>query len=227
MKKFILLAVLSFSLLGAQSPAQIKTDNGVKDIQSFIPKGWHILEKYDKKPALAAGDLNKDGIADKAFVIEQSIKGEGSSKYALNAPRHLIIVFGQKNHTYKLSIKAKQAILLACEGGGYGDPFDDIEVDRGSVLLKFFGGSGERWYMDYRFRYQNNGWYLIGATEGSLVDINGEMDSVEDDYNLLTGDYISKKLVNGKIKTIKGNRGKRKLVNLKDFVVSWENKSRF
>lgn len=103
-----------------------------------------------------------------------------------------------------------------------------MQVDGGSILLKFFGGSGPRWYSYYRFRYQDNGWNLIGATEGSLVPLDdGTMDNVEDDYNLLTGDYISRKLVDGKIKTIKGNRGKKELLNLQDFDVHFESKSQF
>ncbi|MCX7709996.1 MAG: hypothetical protein N2484_09110 [Clostridia bacterium] len=212
---------------GIQSEAANKTNDNLQDLSSFIPKGWHILQKSDGELAMAEGDLNKDGIIDKAFVIEESIKGEGSSKYALDSPRNLLIVFGNKNNTYTLSIKAEKAILLGGEGGGFGDPFDNIKVDRGSILLKFFGGSGERWYMDYRFRYQNNSWCLIGATEGSLVNIDGEMDNIEEDYNLLTGDYIFRKLVDGKIKITKGNRGKRQLVNLQDFDVHFESKSQF
>ncbi len=49
------------------------------------------------------------------------------------------------------------------------------------------------------------------------MEVNGEMVSVEKDYNLLTGDYVFEELVDGKIETTKGNRGKRKLVDLIDF----------
>ncbi len=258
MKRFVLLIVMLFSLLGyvgcmnkneisnsevdktTSDPSKILTEDksmeksndnkeedrqsetinkiDFQDISEFIPHGWHILQKYDDDSlAIAEGDLNKDGLTDKAFVIEESIKGEGSTEYAVNSPRHLLIVFANNDNTYSLSIKAEKAILLGCEGGPYGDPFDGISISRGSVLLNFFGGSYPRWYSSYQFRYQNNGWYLIGATEGGLVEVGEEMDNVEEDYNLLTGDYIFRELVDGKIKTRKGNRGKKQLINLQEF----------
>ncbi|QZY53937.1 hypothetical protein [Crassaminicella profunda] len=189
------------------------TENDVQDITSFIPKGWHILEKSDGQLASAEGDLNKDGIIDKVVVIEETNQME----YAPS--RNLLIAFGNEDGTYTLSIKAEKAILLRNEGGPFGDPFDEIIIDRGSIMLKFFGGSSERWYLKYRFRYQNNGWYLIGATEGGFVDVNDDMLNEEEDYNLLTGDYIIRKLEDGRIITIKGNRGKKQLLNLKDFIV--------
>lgn len=189
-----------------------KVNKDVGDIAEFIPKGWDVLKKYDEL-AIVEGDLNKDGIMDKAFVIEQSNSSE-------NAPsRNLLIVFGNKDNTYTQSIKAEKAILLANEGGPFGDPFQDIIIDRGSVLLKFFGGSS-RWHRYFRFRYQDNGWYLIGFTEGSYESIGDSMDCLEDDYNLITGDYIGEKLVDGKIKTIKKNIGKKQLLNLTNFVAN-------
>ncbi|MCI1958052.1 MAG: hypothetical protein LKJ25_00310 [Clostridia bacterium] len=189
-----------------------KTDNGFKDVSSFIPKGWKILKQGDES-AIAEGDLNKDGIMDKAFVIEK--EKDASSDYA--AQRNLIIVFGNSGGSYDLSITAKNAILRADEGGTFGDPFDGIAIDRGSVLLKFMGGS-DRWYMCFRFRYQDNGWYLIGFTENSYEPVGNSMECLQNDYNLITGDYIGDKLEDGKIKTIKKNLGKKQLLNLNDFV---------
>ena len=128
----------------------------------------------------------------------------------------LLIAFKNKDNSYSLSIKADKAIMLRDEGGVFGDPFQDIKIERGSILLEFYGGSNSRWYMYYRFRYQNDGWYLIGATKGSYLNTVTTMDNAdEEDYNLLTGDYIIKKFEDGEIKTTKGNRGKR-LINLKD-----------
>ncbi len=193
--------------------SETKTDNGVDDISTFIPKGWEVLKKYGDKLAIAEGDLNKDGITDKAFVIEQSNQSE------YTAPRNLLILLGNNDNTYTLSIRAEKAILLEIEGGTFGDPFEDIVIDRGSVLLKFMGGSS-RWHMYYRFRYQNNGWYLIGFTQGAYEAIGDSMYCLQDDYNLITGDYIGEKLKDGKIETIKKNIGKKQLLNLKDFVAN-------
>ncbi|TCO67885.1 hypothetical protein, partial [Marinisporobacter balticus] len=56
-------------------------------------------------------------------------------------------------------------------------------------------------------------------TEGSFVEIDNAMDNIEEDYNLITGDYIIRKIKDGEIITIKGNRDKKELLNLIDFDV--------
>jgi len=191
-----------------------------KDISTFIPQGWHILEKNDGKLAKVEGDLNKDSINDIAFVIEGNTQPEEPDpEMVWGPPRSLLIAFGKKDNTYSLSIKSDDSIMLREQGGVFGDPFDDIVIDRGSLLLKFYGGSNWRWYRNYRFRFQNEGWYLIGATFGSYYTGTTTMDNAdEEDYNYLTGDYIIKKSdEKGKLITTKGNREKRELLNLKDF----------
>ncbi|MCT4594215.1 MAG: hypothetical protein N4A57_08110 [Anaeromicrobium sp.] len=196
---------------------KITKENTAKDISFFIPDGWHILESRLGEPVKVEGDLNKDEITDVVVVIEKD--GEGD----LLAPRSLLIAFGNSDETFSLSIMADNAIMRAGEGGGWGDPFESISIDRGSVLIKFFGGSNVKWYYSYRFRYENGGWYMIGATLGSTVIIGDSVDFEEEDYNLLTGDYIFKKYdEQGKQCITKGNRGKKKLVNLKDFHVNSE-----
>lgn len=195
--------------------------NTSADIGSFIPKGWHILEKVKGQPAKVGGDLNSDGINDVAMVIEKN--GETGAQ-AL--PRSLMILLGNKQKSYSISVIATKAVLLSNEGGVFGDPFENITIDRGSVLLSFYGGSNYRWFSYYRFRFQDNGWYLIGATLGSYYNATTTRDKADtEDYNLLTGDYVFKKVNDkGELITTKGNRGKKKLVNLKDFVANSEKK---
>lgn len=184
------------------------TNKSDEEIALLIPKGWHVISSVE-------GDLNKDFITDKAFVIEELIETE------YDLPRKLLIAFGNQDGGYTLSIEAENAILSKSEGGPFGDPFQEMIIDRGSLVLKYFGGSSERWYKNYRFRYQDGGWYLIGATEGGLVfaEKYNSMDSEEEDYNLLTGDYIFRKLVNGEIVISSGNRGVKELVSLQEFNV--------
>lgn len=192
-----------------QSETINKTNIGVQDISTLIPIGWHVLQKSNGELTIVEGDLNKDEIPDVVLVIENDKDVDA---------RSLLIVFGKPDKTFSISIMADNAIMEVWEGGGFGDPFQEIKVDRGSILLKFFGGSSERWHKYYRFRYQNNGWYLIGYTEGSYVSIGDTMEVVEKDFNLLTGDYIIEKVEDSRIKTIKGNRGKKQLMSLQNFV---------
>lgn len=184
-----------------------------KDISSFIPEGWEISKAYGDELAIAEGDLNNDGIMDKAFVIEEKDVSESV------AQRNLIIVFGNTDNSYSLAITAKNAILRADEGGTFGDPFESIDIDNGSVLLNFMGGS-IRWHRCFRFRYQDNNWYLIGFTEKSYELIGDSMECLQEDYNLITGDYIGDMLEYGKIKTVQKNIGKKQLLNLNDFVAN-------
>lgn len=180
---------------------------------TLIPTGWHILEPYLGEKALAKGDLNKDGIPDLAMVIEKnSVKGEAS-------PRSLLIAFGGKNNTYTLSIIAKNVILQADEGGIWGDPFDSLTIDRGSVLVSDYGGSNWRWYNKYRFRYQDQDWFLIGSTRGSYFTGATTMDQAdEDDINYLTGQFVKRRTdEQGHTTTTKGTQVKKKLIRLKDF----------
>jgi hypothetical protein len=183
-----------------------------KDVNALVPAGWTILMKDE--PALAEGDLNKDGIEDVAAIIEQ-LDAETDEA----PPRALLIAFGTSNDSYTLSIIADKVVLKADEGGIWGDPFESLSIDRGSVIVSDYGGSNWRWYNKYRFRFQDNDWYLIGATMGEYFTGNATQDEAhEQDYNLLTGDYhIKKTNEKGENVTERGNRGIRELVKLKDF----------
>jgi hypothetical protein len=186
-------------------------------LTSLLPEGWHVLE--EESAAQAEGDLNQDGIPDLAIVVEKTIHSEQA------APRMLLIALGNKDQTYSVSLKSEHAILRADEGGVWGDPFDSVTIDRGSVLLHFYGGSNHRWFSTYRFRFQDQDWYLIGATLGSYFTGTQTKENADlEDYNLLTGDYIIRKTDDkGNVNTTKGNRGKKALLKLTDFDIRVEN----
>lgn len=225
-KRIALIVVLSLLFLitactkNTQSNEPLSNNNkNEKDIFSLVPDGWHILERVEGEPTKAESDLNNDGINDIAIVIEETNKS-----LDIAPKRALLIAFGDKNNAYTLSVIAENAILKADEGGVWGDPLEGISVDRGSLLISFYGGSNWRWYRTYRFRFQDNDWYLIGATLGSYFTGNTiEENADEEDYNLLTGDYIKKKAdEKGNIQTTKGNRGKKELLKLTDFAANSE-----
>ena len=198
----------------------------VQDFSQLIPEGWSILTAYGEE-AKAEGDLNKDNIPDIAAVIEQNTSANTNGTIDLSNPpaRSLIIAFRNPDNSYNLSVIADKAVLLANEGGIFGDPFDSISINRGSVVLHFYGGSSWRWYENFRFRFQDKDWYLIGATIGSYFNLSDSIEPDEEDYNLLTGDYIfQKKNESGEMITTKGNRGKKSLVKLIDFKANSEEK---
>jgi len=215
---FLLLSISACKTDSNTYPNHVVTDTeGIpekkNDIYSLIPSGWEVLNKEEKQ-ALVEGDLNKDGFNDVGAVIEE-IKSQTDE-----APqRALLIAFGNEDNNYSLSIIADHVILKADEGGVWGDPFDSISIDRGSIVVCHYGGSNWRWFNTYRFRYQDNDWYLIGATTGEYFTGSAtEEEANVQDYNLLTGDYIIKETdESGKQKTTHGNRGKKELIKLRDF----------
>ncbi len=161
----------------AQYPVLPSTGASLND---FIPKGWHVL-------GTTFGDLNKDKIPDCALVIESdSVMKEMEEGFEEERhPRILVVLFKQKKGGYALSVQANRVVLRSTEGANF-DPWSDMVVERGSLVLHYYAGRSWRWSGHYRFRFQDGGWYLIGATNVSYHSGSGEMESY--DYNLLTGD---------------------------------------
>lgn len=184
-------------------------------VLSLIPEGWDIRENDEGILELQQADLNKDGVNDLVLVIEKD-------KSTNEVPeRALMIAMANKNHGYLESIIGYNTILKSDEGGVWGDPFASVSVDNGVVILNHYGGSNWRWYSTYKFRFQDDDMYLIGATIGSYFTGNTTKENADEiDYNLSTGDYIQKKTdEDGNRKSIKENRGIRELIKLKDFNV--------
>lgn len=219
-KRFIitLLILLAFcfssnDVLAANNtdkPENIKIKSTGSSLDDFIPKDWKLISKVQ-------GDLNKDKLKDIAAVIEYTGEyNDGDNEEWTGQPRILFIIFKKNDGTYKLSIQTATLIMRSDEGGVFGDPFAGMEYSRGSIVVSFYGGSAWRWGFTYRFRFQNNGWYLIGETELSAYTLTGESETI--DTNCLTGKQIITSVdINGKKNVITRNIGKKKLKKLIDF----------
>ena len=94
----------------------------------------------------------------------------------------LLVLFAQKKGL-SLACKSKVAILLSDAGGAMGDPFEQLAIQRGTIVTGFYGGSRDKWNMSYRYRYQQGDFYLIGADAWG----GNESYSYTYSYNLLTG----------------------------------------
>ena len=154
-------------------------------IMQFIPKGWHVLLK-------ATGDLNGDKLPDCALIIEydqdvHATHGEQNAPADMHKPRIFLILFARKTNGYLLSVQSNDLIKCADEGGIFGDPLIEggIAIEHGAVLVHHYGGSAWRWDIKARFRFQHNGWYLIGLTD--LFYWDGNNKGTVYDYNLMTG----------------------------------------
>jgi hypothetical protein len=147
-------AACSFAACGAgAADAIVPTGRG--SIQSFVPKGYAVI-------AEAKADFNGDGIGDRALVIANRADPE--------APRPLLLLFGEANGGFVLAARSDKAIPEAASGGAaYPDGFDGLKAERNTLLIRQEGGSSVRTSSSWRFRFQDNGWFLIGET----IDTSG------------------------------------------------------
>lgn len=135
-----------------------------------------------KQMATVTGDLDKDKIPEKVVVFDT--KRESESDMGTEREIH---IYKKTNGDWKLWHQSIGAVLPSENGGMMGDPFESLSIEKGSIVIKHFGGSREKWSYTHRFRYQNNTWELIGVT----VNNGSPCDYWEDfDYNLSTGKYI-------------------------------------
>lgn len=125
----------------------------------------------------AKGDLDKDNTEEKVVVYNTQRQTDFGTERELH-------IYKQKNGGWELWHKSVGAVLPSENGGMMGDPFESVSIENGSIVLQHFGGSRQKWHYTHRFRNQNNGWQLIGAT----VNNGSPCDYFENfDYNLSTG----------------------------------------
>ena len=157
-------------------------------MEDFVPKHWSAIMKVD-------GDLNKDGLADTALIVEQEnpeniIVTEYNDTLNTN-PRVLLVLFKQENGTYKLAAKNDKGFIEPPkESSSLLDPLGegDINIKNNTLRLRFqYFFSAGSWYItnvEYVFRYQNSHFELIGVETNSFHRATGEETIVS--FNLST-----------------------------------------
>ncbi|HEX7174381.1 MAG TPA: hypothetical protein VF240_03755 [Pyrinomonadaceae bacterium] len=146
--------------------------------EGFVPKDWRLLGK-------AAGDLNGDGRADAAVVAAHDAEGSGPED-VWEEPRLLVIALGEESGGLRLSVASDAVVLCRGCGGVFGDPFEAIDVERGTLVIRHYSGSRDRWGFIDRFRLQDGRWTHIGATERHTDTLDCSYFE-ERDANLITG----------------------------------------
>lgn len=178
-------------------------------IATEIPTGWHVF-------ASVKGELSKDELVDYAIIIEKNtdephkltrfhiisvapyINSHATfEEESFRAPRRLLAYIGLDNAQFVKKLDHSDWVERADFGGMFGDSFDGLEINNGSILLKAFGGSREKWQRSMRIRFQENNWRLIGLTD-RMVD-GMTLKSEEFDRNLL----------NYKVKVIKWDQDEK------------------
>lgn len=172
--------------------------------ERYLPSTWEVL-------AEAKGDLNKDGKEDLVIILKSKKEEELDESI-----RPLIVLYGKEKDSYELAIISSKAILGKNEGGVMGDPFQELKIERGSILLSHYGGSSTRWGYLHRFQFRDKAFRLIGETRTIHNSLNGEVEEI--DTNLITGkSIITKTRESGKKTSTKKTLPKKPLQSLRDF----------
>ena len=160
----------------------------------LVPANWKMISSV-------MGDLNKDGLEDLVFVIQNTNleKIQIDKEFIGNStdlnPRVLAIYFwNPKLNRFEKQMQKNNLIPLK-DAPNIVDPFDSsdgIEVTKKGILkirFRFFATMGS-WATSghlYKFRYQNNHFSLIGYDRYELRRNTGETI----DYSI---DFLSKRM---------------------------------
>lgn len=135
------------------------TMSGANDPAAFVPQGATLVDTVQ-------GDLTGRGTSDALIVFspattETQPLGDGP-------PRTIVLL--TRDASGGLKRAAENARIVPCErcGGMAGDPYAYARIEAGTVTLAVAGGSRERWFSDYVFRYapERATWQLQNVVRG-------------------------------------------------------------
>lgn len=195
----LILNTLFFITLTSNAWAKAEAKPTLKtSYQSFVATNWKVLEKVQ-------GDLNQDGQADIALIIEDTnpehfVKNDRLGSDVLNINERKLLVLLKQTHGYQL---AATNTTLPTEGDiespCLADPLGETEalsIQKGvlKVHLHYWLSCGS-WYVTnhtYTFRYQDRTFKLIG------YDVN--------DFHRASGDITARSInfMTGKVKNTTG-----------------------
>lgn len=164
------LLFLSFLILTFYCDAQNKS----------IPKKYVPLKEV-------FGDLDKDGIDEKVVVYDmtdQDEDGEGIDRE--------LIIFKRKGNDWITWKRSTQAVLNNKDGEARGDPFEDIKIEKGILIVQQIGGMSWRWTRTDKYKFLRGEFELIGFSWGYGGGKYREYWE-RADFNLMTGDITYSK----------------------------------
>jgi hypothetical protein len=169
-------------------PAQYpKLSSAAPSPEGFVPQGWKLEQK-------AAGDLDRDGIDDIAFVLHRNdaknvIRHDGLGANPLDTnPRILAVAFGGRDGGYSLQLQ-NQTLIPRGTDPVLDDPLGEgaLRIERGTlkVALEFFASAGgwETSLTTYTFRFQNGRFEMIGFDRNTTQRNSGKTTDISINYS--------------------------------------------
>ncbi|MBM4187124.1 MAG: hypothetical protein FJ206_07410 [Gemmatimonadetes bacterium] len=185
MRPLVTLAILT--LPAAQLAAQPSLPASGAAPSAFVPEGYRILREL-------AGHLNGDEYRDAVLILADAREAPDTIVED-PLPRILVVLTGSRGG-FRLAVVNDRAVLGRLDGGAFGDPLDELSLDRNVIVLSPYGGSAWRWRFTHRFRFHADRFELIGRTTASYFnaaycDRLGEYrPTTHIDENLLTGERV-------------------------------------
>ncbi|WP_051205453.1 hypothetical protein [Salinimicrobium xinjiangense] len=142
-----------------------------------IPTNYSIVDTV-------TGDLDKDSI--KELVVAYNTAPENG----IEGVSRELIIYKLKDKKWTVWKASSQALYGSRDGGMMGDPFGQIEIQNGILLISQNGGSSWKWGFTDKYRFQDGEFYLIGYTssDGKPCEQWRQVD-----FNLVTGNLVVKK----------------------------------
>ena len=199
----VLTSVLSQAVFcqAFEYPSFNKTINTIDDL---LLSNWFLKDS-------AAGDLNGDDVPDLVAVVEwkDTIEELRPDKTVnLGSPRILLIFFkNSQTGTFDLVLQHNTFIIRYGEGGMDPEGYGKVSI-KNKVLDIYY--SLMHGLADYKFRYQQNDFYLIGAMNSGVGggqinswDINFLTKKAKHEWGEITDEKMKVKWVTVPIQTLK------------------------
>lgn len=159
-----------------------------EESEDYERNRYLLSEKY-KVCEAAVGDLNGDGQEDLAVVLEIEMflpEIQKEPEFVPENTRETFILL-RKNEKFEI-ISTNKGLVMGKESGGvFGDPFDSIVIEDGVLTIFNYGGSSDRWGIDYSFIYYNDNLRLCKIESSSYSTLTAS--GVIRVYDYISGTY--------------------------------------
>lgn len=172
---------LEEELVNVDQPVESETEEkapvNLKDLKIPIPTKYELLDSV-------SGDLNKDNIPELVVAYNTPLKDE------MDGNKRSLCIYRLKNDQWELWKESKSALLGSQDGGMDGDPFGDLEISKGVLIISHNGGSSWKWFHADKYRAQQDDFVLIGYSSNYGKPCEYWQN---EDFNVSTGKFVYEK----------------------------------